>query len=132
MRHALTGSKRYMYGLKFNFLWVELLYGCLPVAIWSAIFGGLAFYGSYTATNVWLYTGLVLVALGILFYLPTLFAIPAIYFESSKKTIKVETLFEETFMPVEILAGQAFKEDYQAPKDETKKRFKLSLKRKKK
>ncbi|WP_295775371.1 hypothetical protein [uncultured Limosilactobacillus sp.] len=132
MRHALTGSKRYMYGLKFNYLWIELLYGCLPVAVWSAILGGLAYYGAYTATDVWLYLGLALVALGILFYLPTLLTIPAVYFETSKKTIKVDTLFEETFTPVEILAGQAFKEDYQAPKSENKKRFKLSFKRKQK
>ena len=65
MRHALTASRRFMDSRKWNYLWINVVCEVLPVLIWVLIFGGLAFYGNYTATYVLTYVGLALVIIGI-------------------------------------------------------------------
>lgn len=121
MRHALTASRRFMSGRKWNYLGINIVVGFLPVAIWCLIFGGLAFYGNYTATYVLTYVGLILIVLGISCYLQVILATGALYFEKSKADGgDVDAAFKDTFKPVAELTGEAFVHEVYKPK-ETKK-----------
>lgn len=108
MRHALTASRRFMGGLKFNFLLLQIVLVLLPIVVWSAIFGGVAYYGIYTATYFFMYLGYALIVLGITAYLPVVYAISALFYEEAKKHIKVDADFIGLFKPVEVLTGEAF------------------------
>lgn len=110
MRHALTVSKRYMAGFKFNLLLVEILFIYLPVVVWGALTGGLAYYGEYTAANPLIWIGAVLFVLGYAAMMPYMTMVSALYFEKTKAKIKVDGLYVDTFKPVEELTGEAFKD----------------------
>ena len=97
-----------MGGLKFNFLLLQIVLVLLPIVVWSAIFGGVAYYGIYTATYFFMYLGYALIALGITAYLPVVYAIRALFYEEAKKHIKVDADFIGLFKPVEVLTGEAF------------------------
>lgn len=116
MRHALTASRRFMGGRKLNYFLVILLVEVLPMAVWSAIFGGLAFYGNYTATYVLMYIGLLIAILGLICYLPVVFATGALFYVKSKQDASIDDDFSDTFKPVAELTGEAFVHEVYAPK----------------
>ena len=89
MRHALTASRRFMGGRKWNYLLICLFVEVLPMAVWAVIFGGLAYYGNYTATYVLFYIGLLITILGLICYLPVVFATGSLFYVRSKETADV-------------------------------------------
>lgn len=110
MRHALTASRRFMGGKKLSFFTVELVVSFLPMLVWGAIFGGLAYYGNYTATYFVMYAGLIIMLLGFCAYAPVVYLATAQFYEQSKpqSPISVEDAFVKTFKPVEVLTGEAY------------------------
>lgn len=116
MRHALTASRRFMGGRKLNYFLVTLLVVILPMLVWGAIFGGLAFYGNYTATYVLMYIGLLIAILGLICYFPVVFATGALFYAKSKEDDDVDADFKDTFKPVAELTGEAFVHEVYTPK----------------
>ena len=116
MRHSLTASRRFMGGRKCNYILLMLVTLVLPVLIWEVIFGGLTWWGIYTATNALIYIGLALMILGFAFYLPVLLAAPALYYEQAKETAQLNEVFAGTFKPVAELTGEAYVHDIYVPK----------------
>lgn len=116
MRHSLTASRRFMGGRKWNYILLMLVTLVLPVLIWEVIFGGLTWWGIYTATNALIYIGLALMILGFAFYLPVLLAAPALYYEQAKETAQLNEVFAGTFKPVAELTGEAYVHDIYVPK----------------
>ncbi|WP_076460557.1 hypothetical protein [Limosilactobacillus caccae] len=108
MRHALTASRRFMTGRKWNYFGIILLVDVLPIVIWALIFGGLAYYGIYTATYVLTYVGLIVFVLGLACYLPVIFATGALYYNEMQTKTDVDVMFKETFKPVAELTGEAY------------------------
>lgn len=106
MRHALTASRRFMKGLKWNLLLIELVVSILPLVIWVAIFGGLGYYGVYTATNFWIWFGFIVAFLGMVAWTPVMYAINALYYHKAAAGQKLDANFEGTFKSVEELTGQ--------------------------
>ncbi|WP_283576853.1 hypothetical protein [Limosilactobacillus oris] len=118
MRHALTASRRFMGGRKWNYLLICLFVEVLPMVVWTVIFGGLAYYGNYTATYVLFYIGLLITILGLICYLPVVFATGSLFYVRSKETADVNADFRDTFKPVAVLTGEAFVHEVYAPKKE--------------
>ena len=116
MRHSLTASRRFMGGRKWNYILLMLVTIVVPMVIWEVIFGGLTWWGIYTATNAFIYSGLVLMILGFAFYLPVMMAAPALYYEHSKETAHMNEVFAGTFKPVAELTGEAYVHDVYVPK----------------
>lgn len=116
MRHALTASRRFMGGRKLNYFLVTLLVIILPMVVWAAIFGGLAFYGNYTATYVLMYIGLLIAVIGLICYLPVVFATGALFYVKSKADDDIEDDFKDVFKPVAELTGEAFVHEVYVPK----------------
>lgn len=108
MRHALTASRRFMTGRKWNYFGIMLLVDVLPLVIWGLIFGGLAYYGIYTATYVLTYVGLILFVVGVACYLPVIFATGALYYKHNQANSDVDLMFKDTFKPVAELTGEAY------------------------
>lgn len=121
MRHSLTASRRFMGGRKWNYFLLILVTMVVPVVIWEVIFGGLTWWGVYTATNPLIYIGLLLMILGFAAYLPVMFAVPALYYEQAKKTANLDDTFAGTFKPVAELTGEAYVHDVYVPKTSDKK-----------
>lgn len=109
MRHALTASKRFMKGLKWNYLLVEIVTVVLPIVVWLAIFCGLGYYGIYTATNFWIWFGFIVAFLGVIAWLPITYASTALYYQKTAAGQNLDTDFDSTFKPVEELTGEAYK-----------------------
>lgn len=118
MRHAITASKRYMKGLNWNFLLVILVTVILPIVVWAAIFGGLGYYGIYTATNFWIWFGFIVAFVGVVAWLPVSYATTALYYQQTADGQNLDADFDGTFKPVEELTGEAFKND-NSPKTKT-------------
>lgn len=116
MRHALTASRRFMGGRKLNYFLVTLLVVVLPMLVWGVIFGGLAFYGNYTATYVLMYIGLLIAILGLICYFPVVFATGALFYAKSKEDDDIDADFKGTFKPVAELTGEAFVHEVYTPK----------------
>lgn len=117
MRHALTASRRFMKGRKWNYLLINIVVEILPIIIWMLIFGALVYYGNYTATYVLTYVGLALIIIGIACFLPTVFATGTLYFEKSKVNEKnLDEDFRDTFKPIAELTGEAFVHEVYVPK----------------
>ena len=110
MRYALTASKRYMKGLKWNLLLVAIVTIVLPVVVWTAIFGGLGYYGIYTATNFWIWFGFIVAFLGIVAWLPVTYAATSLYYAKTAPSQNLDTIFAGTFKSVEELTGQSVKD----------------------
>lgn len=108
MRHALTASRRFMTGRKWNYFVVSLVVEILPMLIWTLIFGGVAYYGSYTATYVLTYVGIVLLVIGITCYLPVVFATAALYYDRTQASTDLDVMYKDTFKPVAELTGEAY------------------------
>lgn len=108
MRHALTASRRFMTGRKWNYFAIILLVEVLPMVIWSLIFGGLAFYGIYTATYVLTYVGIVVLIVGLACYFPVAYATIALYYSQARTGMDMDQLFKDTFKPVAELTGEAY------------------------
>lgn len=108
MRRALTASKRYMHGRVLNFLALIFVVACLPFIIFEAIFGGLAFYGIYTATRWALIFGVIIMVIGFIFYVPFFAATLAQYFEDTKQAIKANEVFDDLFVDTDVLTGEKF------------------------
>ncbi|WP_302118253.1 hypothetical protein [uncultured Limosilactobacillus sp.] len=108
MRYALTASRRFMTGRKWNYFAIVFVLEFLPILVWSLIFGGLAFYGIYTATYVLTYVGIVVVIVGIACYLPVVYAILALYYNKARAGMEMDVLFTDTFKPVADLTGEAY------------------------
>lgn len=117
MRHALTASRRFMGGRKWNYFLISLVVAVLPMVVWAAIFGGLAYYGSYTATYVLMYIGLLIMILGLICYFPVFFAMGPLFYEKSKDNgADIDVDFKDTFKPVAVLTGEAFVHEVYVPK----------------
>lgn len=108
MRHALTASRRFMTGRKWNYLAIIIVVEILPILIWGVIFGGLAVYGNYTATYVLTYVGIFLLIVGIACYIPVLYATNALYYNRARAGMEMDVLFKDTFKPVAELTGEAY------------------------
>ncbi len=106
MRHALTASKRFMHGLKWNLLLIAVVTIVLPIVIWLAIFGGLGYYGIYTATNFWIWFGFIVAFLGVVAWLPVTYAATALYYQQTAPNQNLDSVFAGTFKSVEELTGQ--------------------------
>ena len=106
MRHALTASKRFMRGLKWNLLLIAVVTIVLPIVVWLAIFGGLGYYGIYTATNFWIWFGFIVAFLGVVAWLPVTYAATALYYQQTAPNQNLDTVFSGTFKSVEELTGQ--------------------------
>lgn len=96
MRHALTASRRFMGGHKANYILVNIV-AFIPAIVWTAVFGGIIYYGIYTWTVAVIYIGLVILLLGLFAYLPVSFFLAPLYFEETKPSVDVEKAFEKTF-----------------------------------
>ncbi|KRL27938.1 hypothetical protein FD27_GL000682 [Limosilactobacillus frumenti DSM 13145] len=116
MRHSLTASRRFMGGRKWNYILLMLVTVVVPVLIWEVIFGGLTWWGIYTATNAFIYIGLAVMILGFAFYLPVMLAVPALYYEQARATAQMNEIFAGTFKPVAELTGEAYVHDVYVPK----------------
>ena len=116
MRHSLTASRRFMGGRKWNYILLILVTVVVPVLIWEVIFGGLTWWGIYTATNAFIYIGLAVMILGFAFYLPVMLAAPALYYEQARETAQMNEVFAGTFKPVAELTGEAYVHDVYVPK----------------
>lgn len=121
MRYALTASRRFMGGRKLNYLLVVILTVVLPIVVWIAIFGGLAYWGIYTATAAFMYIGFALIILGYAFYLPVIFAVTPLYYEKAKETANLDEDFAGVFKPVAELTGEAYVHEVYTPKKKAKK-----------
>ena len=121
MRHALTASRRFMGGRKWNYLLIMLVVIFIPMVVWEVIFGALAYWGLYTATYALIYIGLLLMILGFAAYLPVIFASGALYYEEAKKTANLDEDFADTFKPVAELTGEAYVHEVYTPKKKVKK-----------
>lgn len=121
MRHALTASRRFMGGRKWNYLLIMLVVIFIPMVVWEVIFGALAYWGIYTATYALIYIGLLLMILGFAAYLPVIFASGALYYEEAKKTANLDEDFADTFKPVAELTGEAYVHEVYTPKKKVKK-----------
>lgn len=106
MRYALTASKRFMKGLKWNWLLVAIVTIVVPIVVWLVIFGGLGYYGIYTATNFWIWFGFIVAFLGLVAWLPVSYAATALYYHRTAPTQNLETVFADTFKSIEELTGQ--------------------------
>lgn len=116
MRHSLTASRRFMGGRKWNYILLMLVTVVVPVLIWEVIFGGLTWWGIYTATNAFIYIGLAVMILGFAFYLPVMLAVPALYYEQARATAQMNEIFAGTFKPVAELTGEAYVHNVYVPK----------------
>ena len=110
MRHALTASRRYMGGLKRYYLLMVFVVILLPLAIWLAIFGGLGYYGLYTATSFCIYFGFILAFLGVLAYVPVIANANALFYYQTVQGVDLDQAFDNTFKPVSQLTGQSEEE----------------------
>lgn len=117
MRYALTASRRAMGGWKMSFFTIEFLFSFLPMLIWGAIFGGITYYGIYTATNFFIYAGLVVLIIGLCAYAPVVYLVTAQFYEQMRQKTKwtLDDVFEDTFKPVDVLTGEAFDDAVYAP-----------------
>lgn len=106
MRHALTGSRRFMGGWKRYFLLMSIVVVVLPLVIWIAIFGGLGYYGIYTATTALIYIGFILAFLGVLAYVPVIASASALFYDQAAQQADLDHVFDNTFKPVSRLTGQ--------------------------
>lgn len=106
MRYALTASKRFMKGLKWNWLLIAIVTIVLPVVVWLAIFGGLGYFGIYTATNFWIWFGFIVAFLGLVAWMPVAYAATALYYTKTEPGQNIDADFEGTFKSVEELTGQ--------------------------
>lgn len=123
IRHALTASRRFMDGRKWDYLLITIVVEALPVLIWTLIFGGLAFYGNYTATYVLTYVGIALAIIGIACFLPVILAAGTLYFVKSKEQpdgVNLDDIFKGTFKPVAELTGEAYVHEVYQPKQPKK------------
>ena len=110
MRHALTVSKRYMAGFKFNYFLISLLFAGVPSLVWGGLTGGLIFYGVYTATNPCIWIGAVLLVLGFAAMMPYLTMIAPLYFEKTRTKVQVDAFYTDVFTPVAELTGEAYQD----------------------
>lgn len=108
MRYALTASRRYMTGRKWNYFVISLVVAYIPLIVIALIFGGLAYYGVVTATYVLAYIGLILLIVGVACYLPVVFATAALYYSRTQESTDVDTMFKDTFKPIAELTGEAY------------------------
>lgn len=106
MRHALTGSRRFMGGLKRYYLLMAIVVIVLPLVIWLAIFGGLGYYGIYTATTALIYIGFILAFLGVLAYVPVMANASALFYYQTSQQVDLDHALDNTFKPVSKLTGQ--------------------------
>lgn len=107
LRHALTASKRYMKGLMWNYLLIFVVAVAVPLIVWVIIFGGLGYYGIYTATNFWIWFGFILAFVGLVAWMPVAYATTALYYHQTVAHQNLDADFEGTFKPVDELTGQA-------------------------
>lgn len=117
MRHALTASRRYMGGLKRHLLLMDIVVIVLPLLVWDVIFGGLGYYGIYTATNFCIWAGFLLAFIGDLAYVPVVSAATALFYHQTNDKRDLEQVFAGTLKPVDELTGEADDE----PKKDSKK-----------
>ncbi|MBD5806065.1 hypothetical protein [Limosilactobacillus walteri] len=108
MRYALTASRRFMTGRKWNYFAIVFVVEFLPMLIWTLIFGGLAVYGIYTATYVLTYVGIILLIVGLSCYFPVAYATAALYYNRARAGMEMDVLFKDTFKPVADLTGEAY------------------------
>lgn len=116
MRHALTASRRFMSGRKWNYFGIVLVVDVLPILIWMLIFGGLAYYGVYTATYVLTYVGIILLVVGLACYLPVVYATGALYYDKGRAGVEMDVMYKDTFKPVAELTGEAYIHEVYVPK----------------
>ena len=116
MRYALTASRRFMSGRKWNYFGIVLVVDVLPMLIWTLIFGGLSYYGIYTATYVLTYVGIILLVLGLACYLPVIFATAALYYDKGRAGVEMDIMYKDTFKPVAELTGEAYIHEVYVPK----------------
>lgn len=118
MRHALTASRRFMGGLKRHLLLMDIVVIVLPLLVWDVIFGGLGYYGIYTATNFCIWAGFLLAFIGDLAYVPVVSAATALFYHRTAGKRDLKQVFADTLKPVDQLTGEA---DDEAKKDSKKK-----------
>lgn len=107
MRHALTASRRYMGGFKRYLLLMAVCVILLPLLVWDVIFGGLAYYGIYTATSFCIWLGFLLAFFGDLAYVPVVSAATALFYHQTSDKRDLKQVFTDTFKPVAELTGEA-------------------------
>lgn len=106
MRHALTASRRYMGGFKRYLLLMDIVVIVLPLLVWDVIFGGLGYYGIYTATNFCIWAGFLLAFIGDLAYVPVISAATALFYHKTSSKRDLNQVFADTFKPVAVLTGE--------------------------
>lgn len=74
------------------------------MVVWTVIFGGLAYYGNYTATYVLFYIGLLITILGLICYCQWS-CYGLLFYVRSKETADVDADFRDTFKPVAVRRG---------------------------
>lgn len=108
MRYALTASRRFMTGRKWNYFAIVFVVEFLPMLVWTLIFGGLAYYGIYTAAYVLTYIGIIVTVIGLACYMPVVFATFALYYNRARAGMEMDVIFKDTFKPVANLTGEAY------------------------
>lgn len=111
MRHAITASRRFMGGRKWNYIWLMIVI-IVPLLVWFAIWGGITYYGVYTWIPAIIYIAPIIMILGLWAYLPVLFIATPIYYEMSKGNVDIDETFAKTFLPAEKLVQSSLVEVY--------------------
>lgn len=111
MRHAITASRRFMGGRKWNYIWLMLVI-IVPLLLWLAIWGGITYYGVYTWIPAIIYVAPIIMILGFWAYLPVLFIAAPIYYEMNKVNVDIDETFVKTFLPEEKLIQSTLSEVY--------------------
>ncbi|BAP84909.1 hypothetical protein LOOC260_103310 [Paucilactobacillus hokkaidonensis JCM 18461] len=105
LRHALTASRRFMGGRKWNYIWMMIVV-IVPLILWSAIWGGITYFGVYTWIPAIIYIAPIILILGIWAYLPVMFIAGPVYYEMNKENVDLDKAFTKTFLPEEKLIQQ--------------------------
>lgn len=105
LRHALTASRRFMGGRKWNYIWLMIVV-IVPLILWTAIWSGITYYGVYTWIPAIIYVAPIILVLGLWAYLPVLFTAAPLYYEMNRANVDVDETFTKTFLPEEKLVQQ--------------------------
>ncbi|WP_137597836.1 hypothetical protein [Paucilactobacillus kaifaensis] len=111
MRYAITASRRFMGGRKWNYIWLMIVI-IVPLLLWFAIWGGITYYGIYTWIPAIIYVAPIIMILGFWAYLPILFIAAPIYYEMNKTNVDIDETFAKTFLPEEKLVQSTLPEVY--------------------
>lgn len=106
MRYSITASRHFMHGLSLDLLAKILVTAVLPVVIWLVVFGGLGYYGIYTATTACIWIGFVIAFIGLVAWLPVMYAVVALYYNHATDGYDLKKDLKKILKPIKDLTGE--------------------------